>query len=489
MDRKQTLACLVISLTVVASSGCGGGVTFPAESMPSPAYRAYDTNGTGQADFFLLAGPDGRVDHILYDTTGDGKWDQVVSLDAIPFARCRHLVIILDGFGYDVVKEFYDAGGLRMFHPPSKLVAPYPTLTDPALEDAFGYMPCRGFEAKYYDRRKNKVVGGAGSYLRGDNEPYNRLLNYRADTIMDAVGYVYPWSVFGKETNDAKRLFDRAKTRELLAYFVSSAGVSTRQGAAGQQKCLRRIERMVLQVLHETRGLVKVTILSDHGHSYTPGTRIDIEGHLKTRGWRLTGSLRGERDVAFIRFGLLTYASFSTRSPEALAEDLVELEGVELASFAYKDMVIVLAPGGARAIIRGRHGRYAYTPVNGDPLDLTSVLADVQADADGYYDADALLRATVHHRWPAPLQRLCRAHFGLVENPPDVIVSLADRFYTGSKGFAGSVTVASTHGGLNRRNSVTFIMSTAGKLPGVMRSRDIPQNMRKLTGEPFPSRK
>ena len=70
-----------------------------------------------------------------------------------------------------------------------------------------------------------------------------------------------------------------------------------------------------------------------------------------------------------------------------------------------------------------------------------------------------------------------------------MIVSLADRFFSGSSSLSAFVDVASTHGGLNYRNSVTFIMSTAGRLPAVMRSSDIPQNMHTLTGEAFPMRK
>ncbi len=56
-------------------------------------------------------------------------------------------------------------------------------------------------------------------------------------------------------------------------------------------------------------------------------------------------------------------------------------------------------------------------------------------------------------------------------------------------GMVHFLDIASTHGGLNNSGSVTFIMSTAGALPPVMRSRDVPKNMKALTGEPFPLRK
>ena len=469
--------------------GCRKTVRFPRKPMPpvAGAHRAYDVDGDGSADFFLLADAGGRVRALGYDNDDDARPDATIDLDAIRFGQCRHLVIILDGFDYETLSAFYRAGGLRVFHPPSRVIAPYPGLTDLCMEDILGYVPCRGFEALYYDRRARKLAGGTRAYLTGKNAPYNRLLDYRASMIWDGVAYLYPWKVFRKEIHDAKRAFDRAKKQEVLAYFVSSAGVGTRRGAEGQRACLQRVEQLVLQVLHETRGLTRITLLSDHGHSYTPSKRIGIEAHLKGKGWRLTKRVRGPKDVVCVPFGLVTYASFGTSRPAALAGDLAGLDGVELATYAEKDAVVVLAPGGQRALVRRKKGAFRYEPRTGDPLKLQPVLAKLPGGADAWHDADALLGATADHVYPAPLQRLWRTHFALAESPPDVTVSLADTCFYGNTTFSGAVTIASTHGSLNRRNSVTFIMSTAGKLPEVLRSADIPAAMQKLTGQRFPS--
>jgi len=477
----------------VSLAGCRDPVHFPMDSMVEAARQfhaagAYDTDGDGKADFFTYSDADGRINRIAY-SNGGGRPDAEVDLDAIPPQACRHLVIILDGFGYDVVKRHYDEGGLRLFHAPSRVVAPYPTMTDTSLEDALGYIPCRSFEALYYDHRRGELAGGSLAYLQGGNQPYNRLLQYRAGMIWDAIGYLYPWSVFGKEINDVKRRFDKAATQELIAYIVSSAGVGTRRGAEGQRQCLRRVDQLVHQVVWETRGLVKVTLLADHGHSYTPARRIPLEDHLGKKGWRIVDRLRKPKDVAYIRFGLETYASFATNEPAELAADLVAAEGVDLASYAQKDAVVVLGRDGGRAVIRQKAGKHKYEPAEGDPLKLKDVLAGLKADAEGYYDADALLAATVSHEYPAPLERLWRAHFGMVEDPADVIISLENRFFSGSTSFSGAVNVASTHGGFNNANSVTFIMSTAGALPAFMRSAEIPKNLREVLGTSFPMRK
>jgi len=486
--------CLQAIFAVVAAAAMAGcrppAVTFPAEPLSvDPNAVTYDTDGDGKSDCFFLLDSTGRATRLGIVRSGDDKGERIVDLDKLPINDCRHVVIILDGVGYDLLKDFYQAGHLRLFHPPSRVVATYPALTDLCFEDFLGLEPVKGMEARYYDRAKNRIVGGSANYLDADEMPYNRVLNYRADTIMDALCYIYPSSVFHKELNDAKRLVEKNLTREVLVYFVSSAGLGTKNAAEGHREALVGVERLVNQILRETRGRCKFTLLSDHGHTYTPGKRIDMEGHLKARGWNVSDRIKSDRDVAYVRFGLVTYLSLSGRRPAEIAADAVTCKGAELASYAEADHVVVLDSTGGRAVISRKTNRYSYQPGPGDPLELKDILPKLRADADGYYDADDMLAATATHLYPAPLERLWRAHFALVENPPDVIVSLADNYYSGSRCLGRFTKVASTHGGLNYRNSMTFIMTTTGKLPPVMRSRDIPANMTRLTGLPWPLRR
>jgi hypothetical protein len=487
-----SLWAALAAVAVAALAGCRApALTFPAQPLRADANAVvYDTDGDGHGDCFFLLDSAGRAVSLKTARPGgDGGNERIVELDKLPISRCRHVVIILDGVGYDLVKDFQQAGHLRMFHPPSRVIAPYPTLTDLCFEDFLGLGPVKGMEAQYYDRRKNEIVGGSGDYLDANKLPYNRILNYRADTLMDALCYLYPESVFLKDINDAKRLIDRNLTREVLVYLVSSAGLGTIDGPDGHRQALAGVERLVSQVLWETDGLCKFTLLSDHGHTYAPARRIDMEQHLEAKGWNLSDRVKSDRDVAYVRFGLETYLSLSGRRPAELAADAVTCPGAELASYAENGRVVVLDAAGGRAVIGRKADRYSYRALSGDPLKLKDILSSLRADADGYYDANEMLAGTCTHSYPAGSERLWRAHFATVENPPDVIVSLADDYYSGSRGLGGFVKVASTHGGLNCRNSTAFIMSTAGPLPPLMRSREIPANMTRLTGQAWPLRK
>ncbi len=94
--------------------------------------------------------------------------------------------------------------------------------------------------------------------------------------------------------------------------------------------------------------------------------------------------------------GIVTYACLYTRRPEALSEDLIDCEGIDLVSYAVKDSVKVLSQNG-NAIIRKNDGRYFYEPQKGDPLLLEPILRNITPDERGSYDASDLLRATTTH--------------------------------------------------------------------------------------------
>lgn len=472
------------------TAGCRPTMYFPEKPLmgtnSGEAFAAFDVDGNGRADFFEYADASGRITRIGYDNDGDGQADEIISLDAIAPTDCRHLILILDGFGYRSVEQSYAAGHLRWCYPPSRVIAPYPTLTDLCMEDILGYLPCEAFEAEYFDRQANRRVGGKWAYIHGANQPYDDLLDYRADLFWDSLTYLYPERIFAKELGDSMRQFLMTPRKEFMAYYVSSAGISTRKGLEGQVQALLRVEQFVNQALWQSRGRLKVTILSDHGHSYTPSKRLAIEDTLQARGWRLTDTLNGPRDVVYIRFGLETYAALSTQSPGPLAADVAAIPGVELTSYLDGDAVVVLSGADERAMIRHKEGRYAYETQHGDPLKLKGILAGLTADDQGYYaDAD-LLAATIQHIYPDALQRLWRAHHSMAEHMPDVIVSIANGYFSGSDDLAKFIDVASTHGGLNVDNSTAFIMTTLGPMPSFMRSKDIPGRIKAVSGAPFP---
>jgi len=488
MRIRRLAGCLCLLGAIVLSVGCDRAAPFPTAPMVkvpagTDAHAAYDTDGDGDADFFYLADPAGHINRIaLADAQGNP-----LPMSFGGAAKGRHLVLILDGVGLDLISEFYADGHFRMFYPPSRIITPYPSMTDICLTQVLGTRRPIAYEARYFDRDTNRMVGGSQAYLDGTNEPHLYLFDYTASTTDRGLGFLWPGYIYGKEIGDARRAFEQSTDPEFIAYFGSAAGLGTRDGRKGHAEVLEKIERLINYVIWDSRGNVTITLMSDHGHSYTAAKPWPVSKHLANKGWKLSDHLDGSNRTAVqTRFGLVTFASFNTLKPADLAGDLLGCDGIDIISYTDGDRVAAMNVYGQKAVIRHRNGRFAYEPVTGDPLMLGNVLAQLTPDAAGYYDARELAVATAWHVYPAPLQRLWEGHFTVVDEPANVLVSLRNDTFTGSDGFAGSVKVASTHGSLNRQNTLGFVMSTAGQMVHVLRSEDVAAEMTKLLGRPWP---
>lgn len=383
-----------------------------------------------------------------------------------------HLIIILDGFGYEVVKRHKDAGGFKGFHEPSKVVAPYPTLTDLCIQDLLQGEPCEGMEAVYYDKEKGRLAGNTLSYLQFKNQPYSKILDFRSPSIIDAICYVAPWMAFEMELRALKKQLRNSRRESFKAYLVSTAGISTKYAAEGQTECLKRLDEYLQELKAQTNGSLMVTLLSDHGHSYYASNRSPIVKILNGKGWRFTNTLSTNKDAVYLSFGLVNYASFATLDAPRLAKDLMTAPGVELVSHVDGDSLVVLGTDGSSARIRRSGNTCSYEPVSGDPLGLSTALAGME-NHGGFYADDDVQARTIDHKYPSAPERLWRAHFGLVKHPPDVIASLGNEWHSGSALLNAFATVKSTHGSLNRTNSLTFAMSTEFGLPPSIRSREV----------------
>ena len=491
------LAVLVCVPSVVLAAGCAGPLRFPTEPLrvtdASAGKRlAYDTDGAGRADYVARANEAGRITHVGYAPAG-GEPDAFVDLDGVPAEQCRHVVLVLDGVGYETVRAFREAGHLRLFHPPARVISTFPSMTDIALADAFQSVRPIGYEARYFDPARNRMAGGDGDYLAMVNEDWVRCTDYRAPALVDPLSYLFPQHYFKEELKALVSLIERRDRPMVVAYLVSTAGMGTMHMAEGQQEILRAVDRLTHQLVWGSRGLVKVTLFSDHGHQLVPARWIDFRAFLRERGWEVTERIDEPEDVVVIDYGLVTYASFATRDRAGLAEDLLDHEGVDVVTYTANGSVVVRSDEG-RARLEQRGPRYRYVPETGDPLHLAAVVERATAegllDADGFADGRTWLRLTVRHEYPDAVVRLWRAFHGITEHVPDVIASLKDGYSAGLPSRAARFPEgASTHGDLAAKSSTAFVMSTAGPIPDAarpLRSRDLPKVLPGLLGRPWP---
>ncbi len=438
---------------------------------------AFDTDRDGNADYWEYPGAGGRIEAIAYaDGTADEPGPRI-ELDRIDPAACPHFLIALDGVPFEVVARMHAAGRLPLFHPPTRVISCFPSMTDLALAELFHAGPCLSLQARTFDRVANRVTAGNSAYLSAANAPWAQHVAYRGSPLWDALVYLKPAVVFQRELRGTYATLERIENGTAAAYLVGPAGLGTRGGAAAIEKYLDEVEQLCERIIFERRGHVKLTLTADHGHNLVENRRITLEEQLKRGGYRLTSSLRRARDVVVIEYGLVTYAELFTQDPAGAATCLVAHPDVEFAVWPSDDALLVRDRNGEARIRRGLHG-FTYEMGTADPLHLQLVLERLRAAgrvaADGEIDPEALLAATIDHEYPDPLARLWQCFHGLVHNRPDLLVNLRDGACHGSSFFRTMVgKVASTHGSLNARNSNTFVLTMLDGLPPTLRIHDV----------------
>jgi hypothetical protein len=101
--------------------------------------------------------------------------------------------------------------------------------------------------------------------------------------------------------------------------------------------------------------------------------------------------------------------------------------------------------------------------IDRDVLGYEPVIEQLKKDgnlsSDGWAADRGWFAATVDHRYPDALKRVWEAFHGLVISPPEVMVTLKAGWYAGERALERWITMKSTHGSLDRDNSVTFLMT------------------------------
>jgi hypothetical protein len=152
---------------------------FPAApEYATGAGRYYDVDGNGAVDFALLAGENGLLDVLKYDDDEDGHFDRTYRISDHANGDVPHLVVLMDSIPYRAVAERYDAGEWGWFHPPQKVIAPFPSMSVVIFAEILGTSPQPGSMERYFDREKNRVHDGYEARLWGYEHPWQRGLDY-----------------------------------------------------------------------------------------------------------------------------------------------------------------------------------------------------------------------------------------------------------------------------------------------------------------------
>jgi hypothetical protein len=424
-----------------------------------------DSDSDGTADNFY---PEGRK---LGSFARPGAQDPEI----------RWLILCLDGVPYTEMQVLWEEGYFREFFPPVPLISAFPSDSETALTDVFHAGPVPGYEHRYFDRKRNRLSGGALATLTEENIPYLELIDYDQGGLFKGLTYVLPQKSYRADLGRFRKRFLTSQTKIYLAHIASSDSLYHILPQEEMRRLLIEVDSLLRELYLEGGGKLRITVFSDHGQSLVPSRRLELGDYLEQNGWRLRESLERARHAVVPAYGLVGFFAVYAQ-PQAraeLADLLTGLEGVDLVVFADEagGVLVHSQRGQARVSWDEAGERFRYEIVSGDPLELQPLLAELTAqgrlEEHGWAADSDWFQATRAHRYPDPLYRLRQWATNHVANRADLLVSLRPGYHHGSGSFENIVSVLSTHGALDQAQSAGFAMSTDGPMGGPVRSGDL----------------
>ena len=383
-----------------------------------------DEDGDGRADRFELVDEAGAVERVTRAPPPGSDPDGV-------------LVLAVDGIPYDVFAEAQREGRFAALFPASRLLAPFPSLTDVAFTTILRTAPSAAYEDKYYDRAAGEVRGGLSERIAGDYRwlaPFHAVLDWEQPSTWGGAVYLVPGRVAEAELVAAAEFIRASDDPELVVYLGSTDGLGHEEGWGALRAHLRRVDEVLTRLLAEGLGDRRVVLFSDHGMSDGGSRRFDLETALERGGYRLADRIEGPADVVVPAYGLIGSIQLYTACGEEA--------------------------GVARALVAGAGADFAVWLEGGEVAAVDAAgSADPLGRDPGAYP-ELARRVAAGLRYPTP-------------HPANVFISLAPGWHYGLRLFEPFVSLAGTHGAGTYRQSVGFLASSVDRTPAWVEAAEV----------------
>src|SRR5215472_6273880 len=311
--------------------------------------------------------------------------------------RPRRLLLCLDGVPHQLIETAKARGLFDSFHSPSRLLSPFPTLTNVGLSAMLGATPPPGYEGLYFDREARELRGGIRKYIgrrTPDKMPssYMKELDYQEPLHFEFLIYVATDKIWRADMQRFRERFAAtAGTRDFFGFLKATDGLLHIRGPERLLTALESLDQILKEIQSYCGEETEIILFSDHGMNLQRNRRSHLQNELKRRGFVLGPNLpgTGRSAIAIPAFGLCGYAALycaDEESAPAVAEAIDALEGVDFSVRRdMDDTVIVEGPGGRARIERRSNASgvsYRYHSESGDPLQLNSVREQMQAGGE-----------------------------------------------------------------------------------------------------------
>ncbi|HJP91598.1 MAG TPA: alkaline phosphatase family protein [Pyrinomonadaceae bacterium] len=378
--------------------------------------------------------------------------------------RPRRLLLCLDGVPHKLITEAKNRGLFDGFGPPTKLLSPFPTMTNVALSAMLGASPPAGYESLYFDRSAKELRGGIKKYL-GRRTPdkipssYMDDLDYQEPLPFEFLIYVAPEKVWRADMQRFRERFRVApQTRDYFAFLKATDGLLHSQGPERLGVALESLDKILREIQDYCGEETEIVMFSDHGMNLEENRRVDLRTTLQRQGF----------EAVIPAFGLCSYVALYCSDNDLIpqtARAILETNGVDFA--VYKDGTdVVLESERGQGRIEKQSDKYRYVAVKGNPLQLSNYGESFASDEEWF-------NRTAGHCYPDAVVNIYKSLFtSRVKHTADILVSLKDGYYYGWSPFGRFVRLAATHGNALQSSSNAFLMSTHRELPAFVRADD-----------------
>lgn len=380
--------------------------------------------------------------------------------------RPRRLLLCLDGVPHKLIEQEKSRGLFDTFGAPTRLLSPFPTMTNVALSAMLGASPPAGYESLYFDRGARELRGGIRKYL-GRRTPdkipssYMDDLDYQEPLPFEFLIYVAPEKIWRADMQRFRERFRTApQNRDYFAFLKATDGLLHAQGPERLAIALESLDKILREIQQYCGDDIEIVMFSDHGMNLEENRRANLASTLQRRGFR----------VVIPAFGLCSYAAIYCDNADQIPEIAVasaEVTGIDFAIYKdAADVVIESERGRARIEYDPATESYRYVMAGGDPLELSTF-------DDGFATEEVWFEQTAGHRYPNALPNIYKSLFTpRVKHTADVLISLKDGYYCGWTPFGRFVRLAATHGNALQASSNAFLMSTHRQFAPFVRADD-----------------
>ena len=205
--------------------------------------------------------------------------------------RPRRLLLCLDGVPHEVIKTARERGLFDAFGAPSRLLSPFPTMTNVALSAMLGATAPLGYESLYFDKSARGLRGGVRKYIgwrTADKIPssYMDELDYQEPLAFEFLVYVAPEKVWRTDMRRFRESFRAApQTRDYFAFLKGTDGLLHIRGPKHLAVALESLDKILCEIRNTCGWETEIVLFSDHGMNLRENRRIHLKTHLQSRGF------------------------------------------------------------------------------------------------------------------------------------------------------------------------------------------------------------